>query len=298
MKVAACCVVALALTLLSRPLAAQDVPAPSLWVTRVSPGKDKPKGYVQFQNYCSECHGEDEHLAGTQALKEKYKDEEPATLEKRTDLTADVVKYFVRHGVSAMPVSRKTEISDDDMDLIAAFLSRDLKSIERATADVHAGKAPSRISRDLPLVFSPLAPVPPDPNAASERLSETQTKGKTLFEKTCVYCHRAGGFGTQTLARRIKELNEQFDSLPPEAKAAAGTAKRMGADQAELVKRDNLAPDYVSCVVRHGVKNMPANPPLDFSDSEVDLLAAYLTRNNPTAIAPVARGADCQPLEK
>jgi mono/diheme cytochrome c family protein len=270
----------------------------SLWIASPLPTQDKPKGYAQFQNYCFECHGDGAGKPGTAALKVKYNDELDPLLEKRKDLTPDLVKYFIRHGVGVMAAIRKTEISDDDMDLIAAFLSRDLKSIERATADVHAGKAPSRISRDLPLVFSPLAPVPPDPNAASERLSETQTKGKTLFEKTCVYCHRAGGFGTQTLARRIKELNEQFDSLPPEAKAAAGTAKRMGADQAELVKRDNLAPDYVSCVVRHGVKNMPASPPLDFSDSEVDLLAAYLTRNNLTAIAPVARGADCQPLEK
>jgi len=34
------------------------------------------------------------------------------------------VKYFVRHGISVMPQFRKTEISDAELDALAAFLSR------------------------------------------------------------------------------------------------------------------------------------------------------------------------------
>jgi len=48
-------------------------------------------------------------------------------LEERTDLTAPVIKTFVRHGVLFMPTFRKTEISDADLDAIAAYLTRNNK---------------------------------------------------------------------------------------------------------------------------------------------------------------------------
>jgi (+)-pinoresinol hydroxylase len=35
-----------------------------------------------------------------------------------------LVKYTVRHGVSVMPPLRKTELSDADLDAIAAYLTR------------------------------------------------------------------------------------------------------------------------------------------------------------------------------
>lgn len=88
-------------------------------------GKGKPRGYLQFQNYCFECHGTGVGKPGTMALREKYKDTNvPALLEERTDLTRDAVKHFVRHGVLSMPGARKTEISDEDLDAIADYLSR------------------------------------------------------------------------------------------------------------------------------------------------------------------------------
>jgi len=268
------------------------------------------RGKEVFDLWCAGCHKKQEQkntlvnemvIAGTHSLEEKYKKELPSTLEDRTDLTPSLVKYFVRHGVKFMPFTRKTELGDEDLDALALYLYRDPKGLERAATDVAAGKVPSRIGRDLPHIFmldtsgDSLKPAPQP--AATERLTPPQANGKALFEKACLYCHGEGKFGTLTLAKRLQELNEQFESLPQQMKASAAPAKRVGADQAELVKRDNLAPDYIRCVVRTGVRNMPQYPLLDLSNAEVDSVSAYLTRNNPVAIAPVARGIDCQPLE-
>jgi mono/diheme cytochrome c family protein len=51
----------------------------------------------------------------------------PALLEKRTDLTAALVKTYVRNGITVMPFFRKTEISDAELDAIAAYLTRNNK---------------------------------------------------------------------------------------------------------------------------------------------------------------------------
>jgi hypothetical protein len=63
-------------------------------------------------------------MAGTQALEAKYKGSKPALLEERTDLTPELVRFYVRHGSGVMPFFRKTEVSDADLDALAAYLSR------------------------------------------------------------------------------------------------------------------------------------------------------------------------------
>jgi mono/diheme cytochrome c family protein len=50
-----------------------------------------------------------------------------ALLDKRTDLTQPLIKTYVRNGLSIMPIFRKTEISDADLDAIAAYLTRNNK---------------------------------------------------------------------------------------------------------------------------------------------------------------------------
>ncbi len=45
-------------------------------------------------------------------------------LEQRTDLTPEVIKYFVRNGVTVMTRFRKTELDDADLDAVAAYLTR------------------------------------------------------------------------------------------------------------------------------------------------------------------------------
>ena len=82
------------------------------------------RGRQVFDKWCAPCHGAGLGKPATAALAFKYKGAKPALLEERTDLTPDVVKYMVRHGVYTMPASRKTEISDNDLDALAAYLSK------------------------------------------------------------------------------------------------------------------------------------------------------------------------------
>jgi hypothetical protein len=54
----------------------------------------------------------------------KYQGALPAALEDRRDLTVDLVKFFVRNGVATMPQLRKVEVSDADLDALAAYLTQ------------------------------------------------------------------------------------------------------------------------------------------------------------------------------
>ena len=126
-KVCARLAVAVILVFVARGVGAQEPSRTSSWTRTTTQSAGEPKGYVQYQNYCSMCHGEGPGRPGTMALQAKYKGAEPALLEKRTDLTPQLVKLYVRTGISIMPFFRKTEISDADLDAIAAYLTRNNK---------------------------------------------------------------------------------------------------------------------------------------------------------------------------
>ena len=88
------------------------------------------KGRAQFQYSCAPCHGPGKgmgnrpFLPGTDALNVKYQGTQPPLLEDRTNLTRDVIRYFVRNGIESMPSFRKTELGDAELDAIAAYLTR------------------------------------------------------------------------------------------------------------------------------------------------------------------------------
>ena len=82
------------------------------------------QGSQVFQKWCAPCHAAGPGHPGTDSLRAKYKGAQPATLEDRRDLTPDQVRFFVRHGVSVMPFFRKTEITDADLDALAAYLGK------------------------------------------------------------------------------------------------------------------------------------------------------------------------------
>lgn len=91
------------------------------------------RGQEAYQARCIACHGRvstaqsagiGTRVAGTQALEARYQGQKPAALEDRTDLNADLVKFFVRKGSGVMPFFRKTEVSDSELEAIAAYLSR------------------------------------------------------------------------------------------------------------------------------------------------------------------------------
>ena len=105
----------------SRPIAA--------WSRTKAGVEDKgtpvERGAAVFNNWCSACHSRGpQNAPGTTSLQNKYRGEIPAALEDRKDLTAELVRFFVRNGVATMPQLRKTEVGDADLDALVAYLTR------------------------------------------------------------------------------------------------------------------------------------------------------------------------------
>jgi mono/diheme cytochrome c family protein len=99
------------------------------------------RGNAKFQHSCAPCHGagvgDDGRavLPGTDALRIKYKGSNPpvpALLEQRTDLTAPVIKVFLRHGSFSMPPFRPTELTDAEITDIAAYIADKSKRAPKA----------------------------------------------------------------------------------------------------------------------------------------------------------------------
>lgn len=105
-------VLAMAIPLMSTSLAARAAP-PSA-----------ERGHVVFNTWCAPCHAPGPGHPGTQALLAKYKGTPPGELEKRTDLTGQFIKQVVRHGLTVMPIFRKTEVSDDDLAALDLYLAK------------------------------------------------------------------------------------------------------------------------------------------------------------------------------
>jgi mono/diheme cytochrome c family protein len=97
------------------------------------------RGNTKYQYMCATCHGagpgDDGRamLPGTDALRIKYKGRLPALLEARTDLTAKTLKTVVRRGTWSMPPFRQTEITDAEIEDIAAYLAKAPKAAPRAS---------------------------------------------------------------------------------------------------------------------------------------------------------------------
>jgi (+)-pinoresinol hydroxylase len=100
-------------------------------------------GYLVFQKWCAGCHAPDyvpglgaaadvpaplRSALGTQKLRLKYGEQEPAALEMRTDLSAALIRVYVRRGVALMPAFRKTELNDAELSDLVAYLNRNTLS--------------------------------------------------------------------------------------------------------------------------------------------------------------------------
>lgn len=96
------------------------------------------QGKQVYDYWCLPCHGPGlglpgfDGLPGTQQLRLKYRGTDISPLlEERTDLVPEFVKVIVRQGVSFMPQFRKTEISDAELDALAAYLTRNSANTPR-----------------------------------------------------------------------------------------------------------------------------------------------------------------------
>ena len=93
------------------------------------------KGKAVFNKWCAPCHGAEAPsrgglagaLPGTAALAVKYQGKLPAVLEQRTDLTPALIKTVVRKGLYGMPITRKTEVSDAELEDLVVYLTRNKK---------------------------------------------------------------------------------------------------------------------------------------------------------------------------
>jgi len=119
----------------------------SYWSSNTIAADSAPRGKMLFNRFCTECHGPvparpapekstgaPSTMAGpmpppgppgTAELQVKYGGALPAELEKRTDLNFEWVRSVIRHGYHIMAPVRKTEMSDADVDSIAAYLTKD-----------------------------------------------------------------------------------------------------------------------------------------------------------------------------
>jgi mono/diheme cytochrome c family protein len=79
------------------------------------------QGKQVYAHWCIYCHAPG--VWGTNRLSRRL-DKDHAVLENRTDLTAPGVRAVIRTGIGSMPPLRRTEVSDADVDAIAAYLTR------------------------------------------------------------------------------------------------------------------------------------------------------------------------------
>ena len=86
-----------------------------------APTAQQSQGKALYNHLCVYCHSPG--VWGTNRLA-KRQDKDHAVLESRTDLTASLIRTAVRSGIGSMPPLRKSELSDADVDAIAAYLTR------------------------------------------------------------------------------------------------------------------------------------------------------------------------------
>jgi mono/diheme cytochrome c family protein len=83
-------------------------------------------GRAVYEKWCAPCHDPGIIHPGTHALMTKYPGGSRASgaITAWTDLPVSYVTFMVRHGISVMPQFRKTEISDEELASLAAYLAR------------------------------------------------------------------------------------------------------------------------------------------------------------------------------
>lgn len=92
------------------------------------------QGQSVYINRCAGCHSEIPQdtfgplflppMPGTQVLRERYRGALPAELHRRTDLPAAYIEVVVRQGLGSMPFFRPTELTDQDLQALVAYLTR------------------------------------------------------------------------------------------------------------------------------------------------------------------------------
>ena len=119
-------------------------------------------------------------------------------------------------------------------------------------------------AQDIPAGTDKVAGPPPFPPyqmrdqvTGGDRL-DSPASGAHLFSNRCGACHLEAGMGTNVLTKRF---------------VMQGQSPEKGL----LTQRTDLTVDYVKQVVREGKGVMPRLTPVDVTDSELELIADFLS---------------------
>lgn len=81
-----------------------------------------PLGHRLFEQRCAICHGSEPYHPGTRVLSQRSANGQ-GSLQSRTYLTPAVVKAVVRNGLPQMFPFRAVDLSDQDLDAIANYVT-------------------------------------------------------------------------------------------------------------------------------------------------------------------------------
>jgi len=84
---------------------------------------DDMLGKQVYKKWCYECHAAGKNYPGTWMMAFKS-GEAKAVLTERKDLSADFIRIWVRQGGGGMPLFRRVEISDSELDAIIKYLKQ------------------------------------------------------------------------------------------------------------------------------------------------------------------------------
>lgn len=80
-------------------------------------------GKAVFELWCQSCHAESMAAPATNFLISRYGSLELAAIENR-EYPAELIRIYVRDGVSLMPHFRETEISTEELEDLIAYLAQ------------------------------------------------------------------------------------------------------------------------------------------------------------------------------
>ncbi|RLA00073.1 MAG: cytochrome c [Gammaproteobacteria bacterium] len=78
-------------------------------------------GKKVFNKWCIHCHAAGNDYPGTWKLSLRL-GKEKSVLAERKDLNSEYIKYIVRNGFGGMPLFRRIEISDDELNALTNYL--------------------------------------------------------------------------------------------------------------------------------------------------------------------------------
>jgi (+)-pinoresinol hydroxylase len=92
-----------------------------LAVTQVQ--AEQEPGEVVYQKWCDGCHMDSPFAPGTIQLRH-LRGNDLALVLNRKDLKPDFLRHIIRKGMNGMPLFRRTEISDKELEKLVEFLVR------------------------------------------------------------------------------------------------------------------------------------------------------------------------------